>query len=133
MTALAVQVEAPALVPPWRERLPLEVFAVLIETMMFSMEAAVRAQSRKASRKRVQVVVLNMLAGKLARFVQLRQVSRKPSKIVLDSLARPVTLDITIAGKLVRLLQLIHACEALVTEFRLIKGNEVRDVQLFQA
>ena len=50
VTALAVQVAATALVPPWRLRLPLLVPAVLIETIMFSMEAAVRAQPVKASR-----------------------------------------------------------------------------------
>ena len=39
-----VQVDLVALVPPDNVRVPLEVLAVLMETMMFSMEVAVRAQ-----------------------------------------------------------------------------------------
>ena len=65
--------------------------AVLIETMMFSMEAAVKAQLKKASRYLVQVVLSKRPAGKVARLVQLYQAARNPVLMELESEARPVT------------------------------------------
>ena len=99
---------------------------------MFSIDCAVRAQSRKASRKRVQVVVLNTLAGKFARFGQFRQVSRKPSKLLDGEEARPVTEDRLMAGKVVSAVQFDQAKLAFITELRLIRGKDVRLEQFCQ-
>ena len=62
-----------AFVPPDNVRVPLEVLAVLMETMMFSMDVAVRAQLRKAFTKRVAIVLSKRLGGKSASWVQLCQ------------------------------------------------------------
>lgn len=77
--AAVVQVEVSALVPPPRLRVPLLVFAVLIETSMFSIDVAVRAQLVKAFRKLVEAVESNIFAGKLVRLEQPLQASRSPS------------------------------------------------------
>ena len=66
-----------ALVLAFNPKVPLEVFAVLMETMMFSMEAAVRAQLYHAWLKLVAKQELNKLGGKVARTGQLYHVRKK--------------------------------------------------------
>ena len=64
---MAVQVEAPALVPPLRRSVMLDWPLATSEVRMFSMEVAVRAQSVKALLNAFEArvpVVLNMFAGK---------------------------------------------------------------------
>jgi hypothetical protein len=91
---------------------------------MFSIEAAVRAQVVKARIKAVEVrvpVVLNTLAGKVARLAQPLQASPKDVAEVK-----------LIAGKEARLEQLLQALPKLVPALRLISGNDVRLEQFLQ-
>jgi len=122
--AAVVQVAAPALVPPLRPSVMLDWPLVTSEVRMFSMEAAVRAQMLKARIKAVEVrvpVVLNTLAGKVARLVQPSQAS--PKNVAEVKL---------IAGKDVRLEQLAQALLKSVPALRLISGNDVRLEQFLQ-
>lgn len=124
MLAAVVQVAAPALVPPLRPSVMLDWPLVTSEVRMFSMEAAVRAQMLKARIKAVEVrvpVVLNTLAGKVARLVQPSQAS--PKNVAEVKL---------IAGKDVRLEQLAQALLKSVPALRLISGNDVRLEQFLQ-
>ena len=76
MLAAVVEVEAPALVPPWRLRVMLDWPLVTSEVRMFSMEVAVKAQPLKALLNAVEIsvpVVLNMFAGKEVRLEQTCQ------------------------------------------------------------
>lgn len=83
--------------PPESVRLPLDVPAVLIDTIMFSIEAAVRAQFSKALAKFNACVLLNAFAGKFAKLVQLTQVELKPTSPVIA----PETRGNEAAGKVV--------------------------------
>ena len=68
--------EAPALVPPFRLSVMLDLPLVTSEVRMFSMETAVKAQLKKAKSKALEIrvpVVLNMFAGKVERALQLAQ------------------------------------------------------------
>ena len=76
MLAAVVQVEAPALVPPFRPSVMLDWPLVTSEVRMFSMEVAVRAQFWKALVNAVATsvpVVSKRLAGNVARLVQFCQ------------------------------------------------------------
>jgi hypothetical protein len=64
--ASVVQVDLVAFVPPDNVRVPLEVLAVLMETRIFSIEVAVRAQLKKAFKKRVAIVLSKRFGGKSA-------------------------------------------------------------------
>ena len=73
---MAVQVEAPELVPPKRLSVMLDWPLVTSDVRMFSMEAAVRAQLLNVLLNAVETsvpVASNMLAGKVARLLQLFQ------------------------------------------------------------
>ena len=76
MLAAADQVDWPALVPPLILKVILDAPFVSSETRMFSIDCAVRAQLSQARLNALETsvpVVSNMLAGKLARFVELYQ------------------------------------------------------------
>lgn len=122
---MAVQVEAPALVPPLRSSVMLDWPLVTNEVRMFSMEAAVRAQLVKALAKAPEIrvpVVLNMFAGNDERLVQFSQVR-------LKAVAAAKLSD----GKDVRPEQPCQAPVKLVTALVFIKGKEVNPVQFLQA
>lgn len=93
-----VQVEAPAVVPPLMSSVPFDVFAVLIETRMFSTDAAVKAQFVNAYVKLTPGELSKQFAPKSAKEVQAYQ---QRSNVVEEAKS--------MVGKLVRLLQATHA------------------------
>ena len=123
--AAADHVDVLALVPPPRVSVMLDWPLVTSEVRMFSMEAAVRAQFRKALTKAPAAsvpVVLNMFAGKDERLVHKYQ---QDSNCVADAKLR--------AGKEVRLLQFCQVSRKVVPAAVLINGKLVRLEQFCQA
>lgn len=119
-----------ALVPPERVRAPSEVLDVLIETRMFSIDWAVRAQLLKASLKLVAIVLSKRPGGKLASLVQPAQAKTKPT---LPSPGKPAAELKLSAGKLVRLEQACQAERKYTPEEVSIRGKLVRLEQPLQA
>ena len=101
---------------------PLLVPAVLIETRMFSIEAAVRAQFEKALVKLMQGVESNIPDGKLVRELQPYQ-----ALVIL------VTDAVLSSGKLVRELQSSQVAFISVTNAVFSSGKLVRELQPRQA
>ena len=146
---MAVQVEAPTLVPPLRVSVMLDWPLVTSEVRIFSMDVAVRAQFWKAPLKAPGAsvpVVLNMFAGNVARLVQpfhpfkktvptLKARAGKEVSAMQPSqaLLKLVPLMVLIKGKDVSFLQSYHAAVKFVPLPVLINGNEVSSRQEFHA
>jgi hypothetical protein len=124
--AAVVQVDLIAFVPPESVKVPLEVFAVLMETRIFSIDCAVNAQLEKAPVYRVHEVVLKTFAGKFAKFVQPFHVSRKP--VLPVSVGVPVAALKFNAGKVVSDVQFLQLCVKFTPDEVSINGKDVRPV-----
>ena len=118
--ALAVQVEAPALVPPFKSNVIPDLPLVTRDVRIFSMDVAFKAQAWNAPINAAAIkvpVVLNIFAGNVVRLVQLYQ--------AVSNLVAELKLS---AGNEVKLVQPRHVSVKIVPEAVLINGKEVRPV-----